>query len=124
MRRIAEFAGKGRYDQQGRFDDAAHFLDQCRVPPRQIPSAATLTSQPAFHRRRGVELILSPTNGRARQLRHLRDYLQGIPAGCADLAGREQPPSALIELRAYQLPPAPIFLPFDHADPLTATAPL
>ena len=109
--------------ERGRLDDAAQILDQRRVPARQMPPAATLATHPALRQGCGVEVFLSPTDGRAREPRDLVDRLQTAPSCRADLAGCEHPLSALIELRADAAPSVPNRLLVDHADLHTAAAP-
>ena len=109
--------------ERGRLDDAAQIVDQRRVPARQMPPAATLASHPAFRQRRGVEVLQSATDGRARQPRDLGDRLQTTPSRRPHLAGREHSPPALIELRADGVPTFANRLRVDHADPHTAATP-
>src|SRR3974390_3399804 len=87
-----------------------------------MPPAATLAPYPAFRQGSGIKVFLSPTNGRAREPRDLRDRLQTAPSCRTDLAGREHPPPALIKLRSNGLPSLPNRLRVDHADPHTAPA--
>src|SRR5215813_9683610 len=128
LQRVGHLVVALRYPQQrahgiaerGRLDDAAQVRDQRRVPARQMPPAAALAALTAFRQRRGVEVLQSPTDGRARQPRHRGDRPQAAPSSRANLAGREHPPPPLIELRANQLPSLPNRLRVDHADPHTA----
>ena len=90
------------------------------VPARQMSPAATLAAHLAFRQGRGVKVSLSPTDGGTREPRDLADCLQTTPSSRADLASREHPPPALIELRADALPSLPNPLRIDHADTHTA----
>jgi hypothetical protein len=90
-----------RIAERRRLDHAAQILDQRCVPARKTQSASTLATVSPPREWRRVEFFLCSADGRAREPRELRDRLNATPSCDKRFPGRKQPPTALIELRAY-----------------------
>ena len=94
-----------RRAQRRRLDQAPEIVDDRRIGLAQRLAAATLAPHAAVRQRTLVEIVLATIDGRARKTGDPGDHLERPMASGLHLSGRPQPPTALIELGAYPLPP-------------------
>src|SRR5262250_57878 len=118
-----------RRAQRRRLNQAPEVVNKCRIAGGQRLAAAALAPHPAVRQRPLLEVILAAIDGRARQPGDAGDHLEGTVAGSLHLARRPKPPTALVQLAAYPLPPLLDTILVNlaglvaHADPIRVFAP-
>src|SRR5229473_7018036 len=105
-----------RITQRCRLDQAFEIIEQRRVTFGQWSRAAAFTANLPRGKRRRIDVFQATLDGAARQPRDARYGRETTPSRGAHLARGEQPPTALVPLRAVRFPSLPNRLPVDHAN--------